>query len=120
MTKPPYNVILTELTDVAIPSSKAGRPALPNPFLAAVKVANGTRGTAKSVAIPFGTDEKRDELVKSIPRDLTKAGQAIGGILVRRNVSVDEMGKFVTVLFWVVDKSEPKPEAEPVKDNEES
>lgn len=112
MSESPYNVILTELTDVAIPSSKAGRPALPNPFLAAVKVANGTRGTAKSVAIPFGTDEKRDELVKSIPRDLTKAGQAIGGILVRRNVSVDEMGKFVTVLFWVVDKAEPKPAAD--------
>lgn len=104
-----YSVTLDQLTDVAIPSSKAGRPALPNPFLEAVKVANEARDTAKSVTIPFGTEAKRDELLKSIPRDLTKAGRAIGGgIIVRRNVTVDEMGKFITVLFWVVDRAESK------------
>ena len=103
-----YSVTLDQLTDVAIPSSNAGRPALPNPFLEAVKVANESRGTAKSVTIPFGTEAKRDELLKSIPRDLTKAGRTIGGIIVRRNVTVDEMGKFVNVLFWVADKPESK------------
>ena len=110
-----YEIALTDVHDADVPASTPrGRKPAPNPLLPIVEAYNSKRDKSATFTIAYDADmgEKRAAAIK---RDLTKAGQKLG-VVVRRNVVVDESAKVIRVTLWVVDKPAQKDDTpDPVK-----
>lgn len=108
------------LADVEIPKSSAGRPKRKNPYSELVKARLDVRDKAARFVVPVTDAQPADKLIAAIKRDLSAAARD-HDVVVRRNVEHDEMGKTVTVTFWITDKPAPKDEtADPVKGESKS
>lgn len=103
------------LTEVAIPSTGAGRPKLDNPMLALVKSRLDKRDKAAQFVVPVTDALPADKHEAQIKRQLSAAARECD-VAVRRVVKHDEMAKTLTVTFWLKDKPAKKDEkADPVK-----